>query len=256
MGDWYVVVEPTMETEGEARRDCANCDHYETKVIPVLNSSGSVTPAPGPSIPAPGPSIPTPGPIMPPAEPEAPALPFIDVDADARFFDSVKYVYDKGLMVGVSDDRFDTESTLTRAMLVTTLYRLENKPAVDFAGTFGDVADGKWYSEAVEWAAANGIVLGYTDGNFGVNDAVTNEQLAAILYRYAAMKGYDLSAVVDLDQYTDGGKISDYAIAAMIWSLGNDLTATENNLIAARQGATRGQVAYALHHLMVNVMGY
>ena len=89
-----------------------------------------------------------------------------------------------------------------------------------------------------------------------MNDAVTNEQLAAILYRYAAMKGYDLSAVVDLDQYTDGGKISDYAIAAMIWSLGNDLTATENNLIAARQGATRSQVAYALHHLMVNVMGY
>ena len=263
MGDWYVTVEPTMESEGEARRDCANCDHYETKAIPALNGSGSVIPAPGPSVPAPGPSIPTPGPsvpapgpIMPPAEPEVPALPFVDVKDGDRFFDSVKFVYDEGLMVGVSDDRFDTESTLTRAMLVTTLYRLENKPAVDFAGTFSDVADGKWYSEAVEWAAAKGIILGYTDGSFGVNDAVTNEQLAAILYRYADMKGYSLSAAGDLGQYTDGAKISDYAVNAMIWSLGNDLTATEGNVLAARQGATRGQVAYALHHLMVNVMGY
>lgn len=133
---------------------------------------------------------------------------FKDVSSSDWFYDEVQYVYQKNLMNGTGTSSFSPRDTLTRAMLVTILYRIEGEPSVSYSGKFSDVPSGRWYSKAVEWAAAQGIVGGYSNGKFGPEDSVTREQLAAILYRYAGKtKGFDVSASASLSGYTDSAKV-------------------------------------------------
>ena len=147
------------------------------------------------------------------------ALPFTDVASGDWFYDSVKDVYQRGLMQGVSAATFAPDQSTTRAMVVTILYRLEGEPGAPRNIAFADVAPGLWYTDAISWAAANGIVEGYSQDAFGPEDLVTREQLAAILYRYAAYKGADVSGQADLTGYTDASAVSDWAREGVSWAV-------------------------------------
>ena len=156
-------------------------------------------------------------------------------------------------MNGMSATTFEPNSTTTRGMIVTMLYRLENEPAAASAG-FTDVAAGQWYTDAVNWAAANNIVNGYGDDQFGPTDTITREQMMAILYRYAQYKGYDVTASADLSAYTDAANISSYAVSAMQWAVGEGLIngITDTTLVPGGS-ATRAQVAAILMRFCENV---
>lgn len=181
-----------------------------------------------------------------PVTPPAAVLPFTDVKSGDWFQEAVAYVYDKGMMTGTSATTFAPNSTTTRGMIVTILYRLENEPA---AGTsaFSDVASGAYYADAVAWAAENGVVTGTTDTTFAPDAPITREQMAAILYRYASLKGYDVSQKADLSGYTDAGTISAYASDAMAWANAQGLiTGVTDTTLAPKSSATRAQVATIL----------
>ena len=177
--------------------------------------------------------------------PTAP-MAFTDVSENAAYYDAVKYVYENGLMNGVSDTRFAPDSTLTRAMVVTILYRIEGEPATRYNGMFADVANYQWYTNAVEWAAKNNIVTGYTSGKFGPEDAVTREQLAAILYRYAQSKGCVLPAGSSLTAYADGSNVSSYAVSAVKWAVAEGILEAQSGKLQPRDAANRAQVAIAV----------
>lgn len=202
-----------------------------------------------------------------PSEPEKPAeeepyfiydsFPFVDVLPSSSYYDDVRYVYENDIMNGVSATEFAPNRTLTRAMIVTILYRVEGEPAVDFKGVFTDVPDDTWYSKAVEWAAANGIVNGYGDGKFGPTDAVTREQLAAILYRYAQFKGYDVSVGENTNilSYNDALTWSQWAVPALQWACGASvLDCRADGMLAPTADAYRYEVAAAIHAFCVNVV--
>ena len=150
---------------------------------------------------------------------------FGDLTAAAWYHDGVHYCLENGLMRGVSGGKFLPDGSTTRAQLVTILWRLEGSPETTGAVRFGDTAGGAWYTEAVRWAAGCGVVKGYDNGCFGPNDAVTREQMAAILYRYAQHKGYDVSAGKDTNilSFNDAFAVSEYAIPAMQWACGSGM---------------------------------
>ena len=178
--------------------------------------------------------------VEPTPEPE---MPFTDVNDGDWFYDVVKYAYNEGLMTGTSDTTFEPNIATTRGMIVSMLARLEGNPTAKSAG-FADVADGAWYADAVNWAASEGIVSGYSDTEFGPNDPITREQMAAILYNYAEYKGMDVSARADLDKYTDAASISSWATDVLSWANAEGLVngMTETTLVPQGQ-ATRAQVA-------------
>ena len=174
-------------------------------------------------------------------------LPFTDVASGSWYYDSVAYVYEQGLMGGTGEGRFSPDLTTSRAMIVTILYRLEGSPAVSGCASFADVTAGQWHSDGVAWASANGIVTGYSNGSFGPDDTITREQMAAILYRYARYKGYDLSAQAALDGYADAAQVSAYAADAMKWAVGSGLiTGTSGTTLSPAGSATRAQAAVIL----------
>ena len=184
-----------------------------------------------------------------------PTLPFTDVKSGDWFYEAVQYVYDKGMMTGVSADRFAPASTTTRGMIVTILYRLENEPAVSGGSAFTDVESGAWYADAVAWAAANDIVNGTSATTFAPNSPITREQMAAILYRYAAYKGYDVSQKADLSGYTDAASISGYAKDALAWANAQKLiTGVTDTTLVPQGSATRAQVATILMRLCETVV--
>ena len=184
-----------------------------------------------------------------------PTLPFTDVKSGDWFYEAVQYVYDKGMMTGVSADRFAPASTTTRGMIVTILYRLENEPAVSGGSAFTDVESGAWYADAVAWAAANDIVNGTSATTFAPNSPITREQMAAILYRYAAYKGYDVSQKADLSGYTDAASISGYAKDALAWANAQKLiTGVTDTTLNPQGSATRAQVATILMRLCETVV--
>lgn len=173
-------------------------------------------------------------------------LPFTDVKEGDWFYADVEYAYTRGMMNGMGAGIFSPHSTTNRAMIVTILYRLEGSPATG-APAFSDVPQGQWYSAPVAWAAENGIVDGYGDGRFGPLDVITREQMASILHRYAAYKGYDTSAWADLSGFTDLGQVSGYAQAPMHWAVGFGLiNGTTATTLAPKGGATRAQAAAIL----------
>lgn len=176
-------------------------------------------------------------------------LPFGDVDDGDWFADAVRFVYESGMMNGVSETDFAPHATTSRSMIVTILYRLEGEPVVDYAMDFTDVAGDAYYAEAVRWAASEGIVGGYGGGLFGSDDAVTREQLAVILYRYAVYKGYDVSIGEDTNilSYADFADLSEYAIPAMQWACGAGIVnGTSESTLTPQGEATRAQVAAML----------
>ena len=176
-------------------------------------------------------------------------LPFGDVDDGDWFADAVRFVYENGMMNGVSETSFAPHATTSRSMIVTILYRLEGEPVVDYAMDFTDVAGDAYYAEAVRWAASEGIVGGYGGGLFGAEDAVAREQLAVILYRYAVYKGYDVSIGEDTNilSYADFADLSEYAIPAMQWACGTGIVnGTSESTLAPQGEATRAQVAAML----------
>ena len=176
-------------------------------------------------------------------------LPFDDVDDGDWFAGAVRFVYENGMMNGVSETSFAPHATTSRSMIVTILYRLEGEPVVDYAMDFTDVAGDAYYAEAVRWAASEGIVGGYGGGLFGSDDAVTREQLAAILYRYAVYKGYDVSIgeSTNILSYADFADLSEYAIPAMQWACGAGIVnGTSESTLTPQGEATRAQVAAML----------
>ena len=185
---------------------------------------------------------------------EAPKADFADVAADAWYADAVQYVFENGMMGGTSETTFSPNLTTTRGMIVTILYRLENEPAVTGTTAFTDVAADQYYADAVAWAAQNGIVAGIDATTFAPNKAITREQMAAILYRYAQFKGYDVSAKTDLSVYTDAAQIGTYAVDAMAWANGAELiTGTSTTTLTPAGQATRAQVATILMRFCENV---
>ena len=184
---------------------------------------------------------------------QTPQTTFADVPASAWYYNAVEYVYENGLMSGVSGGRFAPDDTLTRAMLVQTLYAMEGRPAAASAG-FADVASGDWYASAVNWAAANGVVSGVSETGFGPNNALTREQLALILYRFAQYKGYDVTGTSDLAAYADGSSVSGWAAEAMGWAVDAGLiSGVGGNQIAPTGTASRAQVAQILMNFCENV---
>ena len=181
---------------------------------------------------------------------------YTDVDTDDWFYDGVQYVTDKGLMNGTGNGAFSPSRTLTRGMFVTILYRMEGSPVLENYGyPYGDVqADTNVYAPGIYWARANKIVTGYTDDKFGPNDPVTREQMAAILYRYAQYKGYDVSKSADLTGFADANSISGYALTPMQWANAVGLiTGTSATTLSPVGNTTRCQAAVIIHRFCENI---
>ena len=177
-------------------------------------------------------------------------LPFTDVPEGAWYEDAAAYVYEHGLMAGTSATTFAPDATTSRSMIATILWRMAGSPVVNYAMDYTDVAQGQWYSEAIRWAASEGIVGGYGNGLFGTNDPITREQFAAMLYRFAQEQGYDVSIGENTNilSYTDVADLSEYAISAMQWAVGAGIiNGTGDGSTLSPQGqATRAQAAVML----------
>ncbi len=213
-GDWTVTTEATCFTDGEETRTCATCGETETQVV-EKNSDN------------------------------CPSKVFSDLNTNQWYHEAVDYVLNNGLMNGVAADKFAPGGTLTRAQLVTILYRLEGEPSVEgMANPFTDVAEGQWYTDAIIWAADAGVVNGMTATIFNPNGAITREQMAAILYRYAGAPEVGENLLGD---YPDGNKVSAYAVDAISWAIAEGiLTGSLENgktMLLPGNSSTRAQVA-------------
>ena len=185
---------------------------------------------------------------------EAPDLPFSDVTESDWFYDAVTYAYENGLMDGVGMGLFAPNSETTRAQLVTILHRLAGQPAPSGDSGFSDVETGTWYTDAVAWAAQNGIVNGVSDTQFAPGDDITREQLAVILYRYATYQGYDVSQRADLSGFVDAGTISTYAQEALSWASAQGLVlGFEDGSLRPQGTASRAQIAAVLMRFLAAV---
>ena len=179
---------------------------------------------------------------------------FSDVAADAWYAEYINYVAENGLMNGYEDGRFGPNDKTTRAQIVTVLYRMEGEPAVSSSSSFKDVsAGGQYYSAAVAWASRNDIVNGYEDGRFGPNDNVTREQIAAILYRYAAYKEYDTTLAGNIASFSDAAKVSSWANSAIAWAVGEGLINGDNGALKPQGNATRAEIATLLTRFAKNI---
>ena len=179
------------------------------------------------------------------------ANPFTDVSEKDWFYGDVMFVCENGLMLGTSKALFSPYGTATRGMMATILWRMEGSPVPKGKNSFTDVEAGKWYADAVTWTAENGIFAGYGKDKFGPDDPITREQLAAIFYRYADYKGYDLAAKGILDTFKDADKITDYAKTAMQWAVGSGLVKGKSgNLLDPQGTATRAEIAAMLHRFI------
>jgi hypothetical protein len=170
--------------------------------------------------------------------------PYTDVSSGDWFYDAVKYTTQNNILQGVGDNRFEPGTKGTRAMLVTMLYRYEKEPAVQVKTSFSDVAAEQWYTNAIAWAAQNGIVEGYGGGLFGPNDLLTREQTATILYRYAVIHKRNVDKTSSLAVYTDTDKISSWALPAMRWANAEAiLLGRSGTTLAPGEAATRAEIA-------------
>lgn len=176
-------------------------------------------------------------------------LPFDDVKKSDWYYDDVRFVYDEGLMNGISSKNFAPLSEVTRGMIVTILWRMEGEPAPARGCQFSDVASGSYYEKAIAWAAENGIVTGISATEFRPDDNITREQLAAILYRYAKYKGMDVSAgeTGSIQSFSDASSVSEYAVTAMKWACGTGLINGISGKLVPAGTATRAQTAAILH---------
>ena len=176
-----------------------------------------------------------------------PSTNFTDVEENGWYHTGVDFMVKNGFMNGVADDAFDVDGNLTRAQLVTILYRIAGEPESTATNPFADVADGQWYTNAVIWAAENGIVKGVNTTTFAPNDQITREQIATILFRYAKAEKVEGK----LAGFPDAGKVSDYAADAMAWAveqgLINGISESDGKTyLAPQETATRAQIAVIL----------
>ena len=201
-----------------------------------------------------------PEPITPGVDNKKPAskpevkLPFTDVSTSDWFYDDVAFVYKNGLFSGTDSRSFSPNASMTRAMLVTVLYRLEGDPTVTGRSSFTDVRSGAYYEKSVIWAAANGIVTGTDSTSFSPDAKVTREQLAAILYRYAQYRKLDTDASAKLNSFTDADSVSAYASEALGWAVSEGLINGASGKLMPKGDATRAQVAAILHRFVKNVL--
>jgi len=231
--EWTVSTEPQVGIPGVKIRSCRRCYDCEQKKIPAPEKPSSPN----------GVGID----IIARAE-----LPFMDVTRGIDIYDDVKYVYEKGIMEGMSDTEFGPELPMTRGMIATILHRMAGEPKVPYAGVFSDVSAGQWYTDGVEWAASAGLVLGYGDGTFGTTDNVTREQLAVILYRYAQWKGYAVKTAHPF--FLDSEDVSATAVEAMDWAVASGILRPDgDHNIRPGADATRGEIATAIHAFLENV---
>lgn len=178
---------------------------------------------------------------------------FTDVTESDWYYEGVKYVFDKEMMNGITDTAFAPQSTTTRGMIATILYRLEGSPAVETPAPFTDVAEGRYYTDAVAWASANGIVKGYDGNVFKPDTPITREQMAAILHRYAAFKGYDVTGSAELNGFADAASVSTYAVEPMGWARAAELISGVDGKLLPQGDATRAQIAAILMRFCENV---
>ena len=186
--------------------------------------------------------------------PDTVANPFTDVFEKDWFYDDAMFVYKNGLMLGTSKTLLSPHGTVTRGMMATILWRMEGSLAPKGENSFTDVEAGMWYTDAITWAAENGIFAGYSMDKFGPDDPITREQLTAIFYRYADYKGYKLTVTGNLDKFEDADKITDYAKMVMQWAVGNGLIKGKAETLLDPQGtATRAEIAAMLHRFIEKV---
>ena len=177
--------------------------------------------------------------------------PFTDVSEKDWFYNDAMFVYKNGLMLGTSKTLFSPHGTVTRGMMATILWRMEGSLAPKGENSFTDVEAGRWYADAITWAAENGIFAGYSMDKFGPDDPITREQLTAIFYRYADYKGYKLTVTGNLDKFEDADKITDYANTVMQWAVGNGLIKGKAETLLDPQGtATRAEISAMLHRFV------
>ena len=178
---------------------------------------------------------------------------FSDVKTSDWFYDDVRYVCEKGLLDGTGSNTFNPKATTTRGMIVTILYRLSGEPAGSGVCPFSDVAAGKYYEKAIAWAAENRIVSGYADGTFGPDNAITREQFAAILYRYAVFCGYAVTASAEIGRFADADMVGSYALTAMKWASAEGLINGSGSKLDPKGSATRAQAAAILARFCKNI---
>ena len=191
------------------------------------------------------------------AEPaDCPSRAFPDLDTGKWYHRFVDYAIENGLMGDAGNGAFSPNGTLTRAQVITVLWRLEGEPQTTNAISFTDVAEGAWYTDVIRWAVREGIMGGYDDGSFGPNNPIKWQELAAILYRYAGYKGYDVAAKGDPASFTDASKISSWAYESVQWACGAALLETEGcGMIDPVGNPMRCEFAAAITRFMENVAG-
>lgn len=178
-------------------------------------------------------------------------LPFADVPSGSWYYDDIAYVYDAGLMTGLTATTFGPNLSTTRGMIVTILWRMENEPAAKHGCPFADVRRGSYYEQAIAWASENGIVTGFDASTFAPDRAITREQLAAILFRFAAYRGMDAVTLREnLSSFQDQAAISAYAVSALNWAVGEGLMQGTGDKLEPTGSATRAQVAAMLRRFI------
>ena len=217
-------------------------------ILPPYILPGDKRPVNDPVVQIPGTVKPTEEPAIADGPSAVKVLPFTDVTPDNPYYSAIRFVYNNGLFIGMSDTEFAPDTTMTRAMFVTVLGRLEKADVSGYTGTsFKDVEPGMWYSEYVEWAAEKGIIVGYGDGNFGPYDLITKEQAALIIARYARLEGNDTTGDGDLTAYEDGETVSAWAEAAVDWCEDNGIYVAEQGKLIPQGYASRAIVAQMLY---------
>ena len=176
-----------------------------------------------------------------------PSAAFTDVPANSWYHDAIDYVVKNGLMIGTSDTTFAPLDNMTRAQIVTVLYRMAGEPAVTATSNFGDVPAGKYYSDAVAWAVANGITYGISDTSFNPNGFVTREQMVTFLYRYIKLSGADMTTTGDLNAFSDADDVSRWALDALVWAVEKGIIiGMDHETLAPQNNTTRAEFATVL----------
>ena len=188
------------------------------------------------------------------AETEEDVLPFRDVKEGDWYYTAVEYMYNNGIMQGMTDKTFEPNTTLTRAMFVTVLHRAEGAPNSGTRSGFADVESGAWYAKAVAWAVDNDITAGYDENTFAPNDTITREQMATMLYRYAKYRGYDMSGSASIADFSDNADVNDWALAAVKWAVDVDiLSGMDDGRLLPQGTATRAQCASVIMRCIENL---
>ena len=215
---------PTAYEEGEITFTCTVCNETKTEAVAKLGACDGGK--------------------------NCPSAKFTDVNTSKWYHEAVDYSVVNSLFAGTSDTTFEPNGAMTRAMLVTVLWRAAGQPEAKTAASFQDVSEGRYYAKAVAWAKENGIVAGTTDTTFSPNETVTREQMAAILYRYAKFSGVDVGKTADLKDFPDADKVSNYAKDAMAWAVENGIISGSleggKTYLDPKGDATRAQVASVL----------